>query len=324
MARSKIEWTEKVWNPVRGCAPVSEGCRHCYAARFAHRFSADGQLYEGLTRMTDHGPVWTGEVREVREFLNKPLRWKRPYRIFVNSMSDLFHPEVSPVFVDQVLEIMMACPQHIFQVLTKRPERLEEKLYGEDGGLIRALGGGDYVPNLWLGTSVEDQAALDKRLPELMSIPAAVRWLSMEPLLGPVEIPTEFLTGEYAVEDHGGAMMEAMGPRLDWVVVGGESGPNARPMDPAWVRAIRDQCDEFGVPFLFKQWGEWGPVEGELTTKHVEGLHYQPGTRELKVLDDQGQAHTYYRLEEGWMEWLGKHAAGRELDGKIWDEYPAR
>jgi protein gp37 len=306
MSKSKIEWTDKVWNPVRGCAPVSEGCRNCYAARFAHRFSGPGQRYEGLTRLTEHGPKWNGQVREVPEFLEMPLRWKKPRRIFVNSMSDLFHDQVSPTFIDLVLEVMMACPQHIFQVLTKRPENLEEKLYGHVDGIVRELGGGDYVPNLWLGTSVEHQVAADKRIPELLKVPAAVRWLSLEPLLGPINLrlPTrswgEMSNGRRGCNHCCNKDRECDDPThhfrpqcpycrgtayadiINWVVVGGESGPGARPMDPDWVRSVRDQCQEAGVPFLFKQWGAYNAAG----------------------------------------EKVGKKAAGRELDGRIWDEYP--
>lgn len=297
MGDTKIEWAERVWNPVRGCSPVSEGCRNCYAARFAHRFSGPGQPYEGLTRLTDSGPKWTGKVREVPEMLIEPLGTKKPSTFFVNSMSDLFHDDVSEAFIDRVIEVMMACPQHLFLVLTKRPHNLEQKLYGITGRiLIRVLGGGDYVPNLWLGVSVENQQAADERIPQLFSVPAALYWVSMEPLLGKIDIedwlmPTcRLCKGSMSIPVSGGGIPcnrcldhQGIDPmRLGWVVCGGESGYGARPMDVAWVDSIRKQCQVAGVPFFFKHWG---------------------------MFDEMGNK-------------VGKKKSGRKLDGKTWDESP--
>lgn len=286
--RSKIEWTDHTWNCVRGCSPVSDGCKFCYAARFAHRFSGEGNRYEGLTRMTEHGAVWNGKVREIPEFLEAPLRWKKPRRIFVNSMSDLFHDDVSPGFIDQVLEVMMACPQHTFQVLTKRPENLDRKLYEvTEDTPVRALGGGDYVPNLWIGVSVENQEAADKRIPPLLRIPAAVRFVSIEPMLGPVDLIHVQWPGKHRVDVLRGGYWEDREvffkgfvnhsdmQTIKWVVCGCESGYGARPMDLDWVRSIRDQCQRAEVPFFFKQ-----------------------------------------RIEDG------KKIHMPELDGRVWDEYP--
>jgi protein gp37 len=364
---TKITWAQKVWNPVRGCSPVSSGCKFCYAARFAHRFSAEGQRYEGLTRFTEHGPVWTGDVRLVPEFLSYPLRWTRPRRVFVNSMSDLFHPKVPNDFIAAVFGVMAVCRRHTFQILTKRPERLaewfawvQEKMKGrhinpalghhaaamvdtfsekEADRIYKAINKMGFgrlsewpLPNVWLGVSVEDQKAADERIPKLLAAPAAVHWVSMEPMIGPVDLSTWYLPCPHKGNEEKCSPCWAShqdaepyctrGTFVDWVVLGGESGPKARPMDPAWVCSVQKQCQAAGVPFLFKQWGEWGPVDRELTTQHVEAIHHEPGSRETRIVDDQGLKHTYYRLEEGWMEWVGKHAAGRELDGKIWDEYP--
>lgn len=216
MTQTSIEWTDTTWNPVRGCTPVSEGCKNCYAMRLAHRFSGPGKPYEGLTKLTTKGPRWTGDVRTVPELLDAPLRWREPRRVFVNSMSDLFHEDVPEDFIDRVFAVMAIARKHTFQILTKRPERAAEYLNrpGVAGAIAAETGGGDGpltvganhgvrpwpfirpddlaarwpLPNVWLGTSVEDQAAADERIPHLLRTPAAVRFLSCEPLLGPVDL----------------------------------------------------------------------------------------------------------------------------------------
>lgn len=220
---SRIEWTEMTWNPVRGCSVVSPGCTKCYAMRQAHRFSGPGKPYEGLTRSTNGGPVWSGIVRTVPRLLEEPLRWRTPRTVFVNSMSDLFHEEVPTEFVAQVFEVMARAHWHRFQILTKRSRRLVELA--------------DRLPwrsNIWMGVSVES-ARYAKRIDHLRETPAAVRFLSLEPLLGPMD----------ALDLSG----------VHWVIVGGESGAGARRVDPFWVRSIRDQCVRERVPFFFKQWG---------------------------------------------------------------------
>ncbi len=230
---STIEWTDATWNPVRGCTKVSAGCKHCYAETFAERWRGiPGHPYEqGF------------DLRLVPEALELPLKWKKGRRVFVNSMSDLFHEAVPSEFIEDVVSVMRACPQHRFQLLTKRSARLRQ--------LGTSL---DLPENVWLGVSVEDERQL-QRIHDLVTVPAAVRFLSLEPLLGPLDkIPLE---------------------GVHWVIVGGESGPGARPIDPAWVRGIREQCTRAGVAFFFKQWG---------------------GVR--------------------------KKLAGRELDGRTWDDMP--
>lgn len=236
-SQSKIEWTEATWNPVVGCSVLSEGCTNCYAMRLAHRLAAMGQShYDGLTRVSGGRPKWTGELRLNRSVLRAPLDWKKGRLIFVNSMSDLFHEKVPLSYIREVFAVMEATPQHTYQVLTKRPERL----LGVAGNL-------PWPQNVWVGTSVEN-ALVQDRIDILREVPAHVRFLSVEPLLGPLE-----------------------NLRLDgihWVIVGGESGPGARPMDKNWVLAVRDQCVESGVPFHFKQ---WGGVNKKKTGRILEG-----------------------------------------------------
>ena len=234
---SAIEWTDATWNPVRGCAVVSPGCTNCYAMKQAHRFSGKGRPYAGLTKMTRGGPVWTGEVRAVPELLDQPLRWKKPRRVFVNSMSDLFHQDVPVEFIQRVWAIMGGAPRHTFQILTKRPKKMMRLC-------SNTL---PTYPNVWLGVSVEDQQRADERIPLLLQTPAAVRWISAEPLLGPLDLLGD-LTKHYR---------DADGPKrgLDWVVVGGESGPGARPFDIAWARDIVRQCKAASVPCFIKQLG---------------------------------------------------------------------
>lgn len=220
---SAIEWTELTWNPVRGCTVLSPGCTHCYAMKQARRQSGPGMAYEGLTRRSKGGPVWTGEVRLVEELVEAPLRWQKPRLVFVNSMSDLFHEDVPEEFIARIFGVMARASQHVFQILTKRSDRLRQ--------MAPKLA---WPENVWMGVSVE-RADYLFRVDDLRAVPAAVRFLSLEPLLGP--LPDLDLSG------------------VGWVIVGGESGSRARPMDPAWVLAIRQRCAESGVPFFFKQWG---------------------------------------------------------------------
>lgn len=225
---SSIEWTDATWNPVAGCTPVSAGCRNCYAARMALRLSympdRTGDKYRGTAKRTRGGlPVFTGAINLDRNSLNLPRSWRIPRRIFVNSMSDVFHEDVPATYVRDIFDVMEACPQHTFQVLTKRPERAAE--------LAADL---PWPSNVWLGTSVEDDRVLH-RVNLLRNIPAHVRFLSCEPLIGP--LPNLNLHG------------------IHWVIVGGESGPGARPMKRDWVTEIRTACRSARVPFFFKQWG---------------------------------------------------------------------
>jgi protein gp37 len=239
---STIEWTEATWNPVAGCTPVSPGCLNCYAARMALRLEAMGQdggctKYAGTAkRARDGRPVFTGQINLDPDTLDLPKTWRKPKRIFVNSMSDLFHKNVPDHFIKKVFDVMVNCPQHEFQVLTKRPERTLE--------LARRL---PWPKNVWMGTSVEN-ALYSHRVQTLAQVPATIRFLSCEPLIGP--IPNLPLSG------------------IHWVIVGGESGPGARAMDPKWVAQIRDRCASQNVAFFFKQ---WGGVQKSRTGRSLDG-----------------------------------------------------
>lgn len=236
---STIEWTDTTWNPVRGCSRVSPGCTHCYAERMAHCFSGPGKPYEGLTRKSGKGPQWSGRVQLVYDVLDEPLRWRRPRVVFVNSMSDLFHENVPEQFIKDVFDIMAEADRHTFQILTKRADRLAEVA-------ARLL----WPSNVWMGVSVENEDYLH-RIDRLREVPAQVRFLSLEPLVGP--LPDLDLNG------------------IHWVIVGGESGPGSRPMKKTWVRDIRRQCRKAGVPFFFKQ---WGGVRKKQTGRKLDGRIY--------------------------------------------------
>ncbi|MCX5513444.1 ABC transporter ATP-binding protein [Kaistia algarum] len=226
MAETSIEWTDATWNPVAGCTIITAGCTNCYAMRMAARLEAMGQeKYSGLTRKSGGRAKWTGKITLDEAALSTPAKWSRPRRVFVNSMSDLFHEGVPVDFIRKVWDVMAATPQHTYQILTKRPERMADVLKGEE---FSVLG------NVWLGCSVEDSRVLS-RLDDLRRVPAAIRFVSLEPLIGSV-----------ADADLSG---------VHWAIVGGESGPHARYMDPIWVDEIADMCADAGVAFFFKQWG---------------------------------------------------------------------
>jgi len=291
MADTKIQWTDKVWNPVRGCSKVSPGCANCYAERMASRFARPGDGYDGLVfaKRDGRAPGWTGEARFIPEMLDAPLRWRKPSLVFVNSMSDLFHDDITNEQIAAEFGVMAACPRHTFQVLTKRPKRMTEwfewatrdatdagsgrfnsqaeACRGEAIDALQRLVSSGYhplrseltgydsrwpLPNVHLGVSVENQAAADERIQLLLQCPAAVRWVSCEPLLGAVNL--DDLWGERRVY-RGDTVSGFLDwePSIDWIVCGGESGPNARPMHPDWARSLRDQCKAAGVPFWFKQ-----------------------------------------------------------------------
>lgn len=316
--KTKIVWTDATWNPVTGCTKVSQGCKHCYAerdwARLVHMPAFSGRAF---TDVACHP-----------ERLDQPLHWKKPRRIFVNSMSDLFHEDVPDEFIDQVFAVMAQSPQHTFQVLTKRPERMREymnhpvrlNMWADAEIPLVSSEWGDFpLPNVWLGVSVEDQATAYERIPLLLQTPAAVRWISAEPLLGPVDL--RYFNYNYLDKLPKGVIS------LDWVVVGGESGPKARPMHPDWARSLRDQCQAAGVSFLFKQWGEWAaastlPPTTLLPSSRWAWISIKGGEADSwmdvmheKPLSDEGAHHEL-------MGRIGKSAAGRLLDGDLHDGYP--
>lgn len=226
MAETSIEWTDATWNPVAGCTVLTAGCTNCYAMRMAARLEAMGQpKYKGLTRRSGQRYVWTGKIRLDPKSLEIPKTWKKPRKVFVNSMSDLFHEKVPAEFIARVWATMKQTPHHTYQILTKRPDRMADVLSESKF---------EVLPNVWLGTSVEDGRVLS-RLDDLRRVKAAVRFVSLEPLIGSVAAGD--LTG------------------IQWAIVGGESGPRAREMDPRWVNEIETMCRRSGTAFFFKQWG---------------------------------------------------------------------
>jgi protein gp37 len=298
-AQTGISWTDRTWNPVVGCTKVSQGCKHCYA-KTLHDMRHKAFLAGKLQNIPQYAQPFE-TVQTLSDRLNDPYRWRKPSRVFVNSMSDLFHDDVPGEFIAQVFAVMSGNPQHTFQVLTKRPARMlafvaavglsplgfrthnraECSSYGGDGVLV---GANWPLPNVWLGVSVENQAAADERIPLLLQTPAAIRFLSCEPLLGGLDL-----------SPYMGAAPNITGERItqysdiDWVIVGGESGRGARPMYADWARSLRDQCGSAGVPFHFKQWG---------TARTPVSVNQYD-------LDEEGRR------------------IGRKLDGRMWDEFPA-
>jgi len=298
--KTGIEWTDSTWNPIRGCSRVSEGCRNCYAEATAARFSGPGMPYEGLAsfRVIGEGKPeerveshWTGKVQLIEKHLYDPLHWREPRRIFVNSMSDLFHEEVSDQWINRIFSVMARAPQHTYQILTKRPLRMQAVLQFIAKSDIEL-----WPPkNWWFGVSIEDQDSANERLPILADTGvnyssmrsgmvierdqfAMVSFVSYEPALGPVNW-------------YEAMPLQIQRCMIDWIIVGGESGPRARPMNPEWARATRLFCSDYEIPFFFKQWGEFTP--------NVFGINDSfPPTR------------------------VGKKAAGASLDGREYKEFP--
>lgn len=358
MADTAIEWTDKVWNPTTGCDRVSPGCDNCYALTLAKRLKGMGSAkYQNDGDPRTSGPGFG--ITEHPDSLTAPFSWRTPQKVFVNSMSDLFHDGVADDFLARVFAVMAATPQHTYQILTKRharmrsflsdlcrcgsghaagihlrsamswavskanPDRIEgpgateEQVYYEAGWPLR---------NVWLGVSAENQKWFDIRWSALRQTPAVVRWVSFEPLLGPINFA-------------------GYSPLPDWAVAGGESGPGARPMHPDWARSLRDQCVAAGVPFLFKQWGEWGPAPWSVPVCDP-AVGWQGTDDELVTAkrDAEARGATHHIMPSGYLykpdhkpwslerdpdgdypgavrRW-GKKAAGRELDGREWSEYP--
>lgn len=369
---TSIEWTDATWNPITGCAVVSPGCTNCYAMKLAGTRLRNHPSRKGLTKDTKAGPVWTGEVRLNEEWLEQPLRWKKPRKIFVCAHGDLFAEGVPDEWIDKVFAIMALAPQHTFQVLTKRAERMRDYMRsaGRHHRLTPILDEARKMtaevkrlpewplPNVWLGVSVEDQARAEQRIPALLETPAAIRWVSAEPLLGQVNLTTIDVSNDSFIDALNirkwGAEIENWRgtepnweasfldwynldempdpawdilPRLDWVVAGGESGPDARPMHPAWARSLRDQCAAAGVPFLFKQWGEWVPQVGA-----VDGWTI-PDDPEISRIDHRDWEDDHwgepYRpmwcddIEDDTVSRVGKRRAGRKLDDVVHDGFPS-
>lgn len=359
---TRIEWTDATWSPVTGCTKVSEGCTHCYIERTPPfrmqgrkfrcprcdgsgyvedsdgnrlAFGKRGQFIPGdrCSRCSGTGRAGIGDTTGVRlheDRLTVPLRWRKPRRVFVCSMADLFHGSIPDEFIARVFAVMALAPQHTFQILTKRPHRMRSLLRSVEfadllGECIVEVNDGraEYsisfpLPNVHIGVSVEDQKTADLRIPLLLTTPAAVRWLSCEPLLGPVNLPACRCLGVGSIT-HGRHWPDTVcdqcggsGSQIDWVVVGGESGPGARPMHPDWARSLRDQCAAADVPFLFKQWGEWAP-DGFGIGRLQRGRTYVGG-----IIHVESGELPYREI----MTRVGKRNAGRELDGVLHDAYP--
>ena len=329
--KSKIEWTDATWNPITGCTQISEGCANCYAKR-----NAEGRLRGKYGYPADDPFRVTFHVDKI----DQPLKWSRPRKIFVCSMGDLFHEDVTDEMLDDVFDVMALASHHTFLILTKRPERMKEYLfmlpdrigYGDvfceavreidqddpdftgavmnrwvkkalsvEAGVenIAKLEQGFPLPNVWLGVTAENQQRADERIPVLLQIPAAKNFVSVEPMLGPVDI-SEYLLGE-----RGHASEAPMLSPLDWVICGGETGANARPLHPDWVRGLRDQCQMAGVPFFFKSWGDWYPNWSEMSRDDI----------------DYDKPH----VSVGRLSFVhcGKKQSGRLLEGRTWDEEPS-
>ncbi|MEH0194528.1 phage Gp37/Gp68 family protein [Caulobacter sp. CCNWLY153] len=360
--QSAIEWTDATWNPIAGCSVVSPGCTNCYAMKMAARVeamaAANGRTspYDGLTAPSKAGAVWNGQLRLVEGALSAPIGWRKPRRIFVNSMSDLFHDDVPDAWIDKIVAVMHLTPQHTYQVLTKRAARqrtyfeglvadLEERLWAT--GMYEFMNRPALpLPNVHLGVSVEDQVRADERIPELLATPAAVRWISAEPLLGPIDL-TRIQAPRHVPEDHDldwkfnalvagdyyefqdsqGIWEGGDGPyrvALDGVVVGGESGPKARPIHPDWVRIIRDDCANSEAAFFFKRWGEWAPGEANSLRKTlaVDGAHWFDDRWDF-VRITEAEGRELHADDEPVVWRVGKRHSGRLLDGFEHNDLPA-
>jgi len=355
---SKIEWTGETWNPVVGCSVISPGCTNCYAMTMAGRIERmDGRQamphYAGLTQPSKAGDVWTGKVALAPDaIMTKPLTWRKPRTIFVCSMADPFHEDVPDAWIDRVFGTMARAHWHTYQVLTKRSARLRRYLssFREDGQGFLTRGGVDAykpgvvsfnpknwpLPNVWLGVSAEDQKRADERIPDLLATPAAVRFVSAEPLLGPIRFDhiggtaclaspescckgttyVDSLRGIQACERAGAFAYPGktgMPRGLDWIIVGGESGPNARPMHPDWARSIRDQCASAGTAFFFKQWGAWLPSNDDVNFS--DGAEWAARHFPGRPVQQISSGHTLVHV--------GKARAGRLLDCRTHDAMPA-
>lgn len=352
-----IEWTHipgyrgQTWNPIVGCSVISPGCTNCYAMRIAGlRLNGNPNTpqYKDTTQPSKAGPVWTGKVNRASDkVMTKPLRWRNPRAVFVNSQGDLFHESVPDAWIDEVFAVMALCPQHVFIILTKRAERMREYLAGRDGQIVDAAdqmatrldrwdaqGRAGYLeawrehgdsrcdikpwplPNVWLGVSVEDQTRADERIPDLLLSPAAVRFVSAEPLLGAVDLTQLRPDGpSFSLNALTGRGRHLLGfgggtAHLDWVICGGESGKGARPMHYHWARDLRDQCAKAEVPFFFKQWG-----------KHIHALDYEADRWDWDNADERGILKFF---PDGTAAMpLSKAQAGRALDGVTHDAFPA-
>jgi len=326
-----IEWTDATWNPITGCSVISPGCTNCYAMKLAGARLRNTPSRTGLTIDSKSGPVWNGQVRLNEQWLTQPLHWKKPRKIFVCAHGDLFHENVPDEWIDKVFAVMALAPQHQFQVLTKRAERMWEYLAEDDrrntiidewrklpkarsqrvslvsGAPIVRTGFDWPLPNVWLGISAENQQRYNERKYHLAVTPAAIRFFSFEPLLSAIDTGDDLKSGLF-----------------HWAIAGGESGPGARPMHPDWARSLRDQCATAGVPFFFKQWGSWYPI--------YDRDKDDPDWRQCgRYPDAMTKKHHWLNLKGGIgfhgerfhvMERYNKKAAGNFLDGRQHLDFP--
>lgn len=379
MSKTKIEWCARpgtqpeTWNPTTGCDKVSQGCKNCYAEVMHRRLR--GMYPEKYSH------DFLGTVKTHEDVLTLPLTWKKPRTVFVNSMSDLFHEQVPFDFIDKVFAIMALTPQHTYQVLTKRADRMKEYMdqyeigviedladefisefflprglvpplpwywenFGKDEDGIHQGGKWEYddpnisfLPNVWMGVSVEDQKAANERIPFLLQVPAAIRFLSCEPLLGKINLDECLRPAMDLLEAEAPGLTKAFGELMsaaginyiNWVIAGGESGHHARPMHPDWVRNLRDQCRTAVVPFFFKQWGQW--VDHDNYKALHEQFYFKKGHCQL-YLGIKGNElelpspHTHITDDTlvgesaAKMYMVGKHHSGNLIDGRKWNQFP--
>ncbi len=321
-ANSKIEWCDHTFNPWEGCTKVSPGCARCYAERRNQRFAGGANWGAGAPRRLRGAAYWKQPKKWELAFIKVHNAWKvsrgmrdgsefgsepRRPRVFCASLADVFDEEVPDSWRDQLFETIYACNFLTWMLLTKRPEKMLAYLEGTSGAATNLMPGGCF-DHVWVGVSVEDQQRADERIPQLLAIPARVRFVSCEPLLGPVAL-TRVDFGPQPNTPQSALTPIFMGrydAKIDWVICGGESGPISRPMHPDWARSLRDQCQAAGVPFFFKQWGEWLPA-----------CQYRAGYNERRRANAK---HTFDSTNESWR--VGKRAAGRQLDGRTHDEFP--
>jgi protein gp37 len=364
MSKSNIDWTQDTWNPIVGCSILSPGCKNCYAmGEAARQIRCTAGLgrethYAGTVEIVKGKAVWTGKLALAPEhILLQPLKRKKPTTYFVNSMGDLFHEDVPFEWIRAVFGVMARCPQHTFQILTKRAKRMrkvvQRMIDHPMEGTIIAPGnvpdmpvslspvsiGGVHVfgplSNVWLGVSTERQQEADERIPELLQTPAAVRFISVEPLLGPINLRALKIEGvispfdalkhgsTYSVKPDGKRFYHISGqPTLDWVIVGGESGPGSRPMHPDWARSLRDQCSAAGVPFFFKQWGNWRPEidrdRDDPEWRQPYADYREPHFQMLNLAGGRG----FHGERLHVMRFCSKKSTGRLLDGITHDAMP--
>lgn len=321
-----IAWCDETINPVVGCSKVSAGCQNCYAEGMARRLAAMGKEHYQSVVSGDH---WSGATAFRPSELEKPFRWTKPRTIFVCSMGDIFHDSVNFEWVECVMRAVLDNQQHTFVMLTKRPERMRRFFeYYYETVCMSTRGKG--IPNLIIGVSVEDQTAADERVPVLLQIPAAMRFVSLEPMVGPVDLrgwidycPHCGYSGIIREKSlHSRCGKEA---GISGIILGGESGPKARPMHPGWVRSVRDQCAAAGVPFMFKQWGEWRPRVGEWEPRPFgifpDGRYYQCGLLMGPINAEAveiGKRHAGQQYD--FIHRVGKNEAGSLIDGRYHTE----